>query len=385
MRLLIISNMAHYDRDGQIVGHGATVREINHLAQLFDTVRHVGCLHSEDAPLSALPYDAENITLVPIPPSGGNTLYAKLQGIWFIPLYSWVILRELCRADVVHVRAPANIPLLALFWLALLPFPRLRWLKYAGSWEITPLTSRLSRIQRWWLGQNLSRGIVTINGIWPKQPSHIRSFVNPCLTDQELAEGRYVARSKKLAQPIRLILVGRVEMAKGIGRALQIVHRLQERDIDYVFDIIGDGPERSYFEKMANEIGVITRVHFRGELPREALSTYYACAHIILLPTDSEGWPKVLSEAMAYGVVPIASAVGSIPYYLTRFHVGHSVPKNDIDQYVDAIVTYVQNPTRWKTEASRASDEAFLFSYDHYLSQVCDILQLKTDLKVGLS
>jgi hypothetical protein len=41
MRLLIISHTPHYHRDGEIVGWGATVREIDHLAALFESVVHI--------------------------------------------------------------------------------------------------------------------------------------------------------------------------------------------------------------------------------------------------------------------------------------------------------------------------------------------------------
>ena len=61
MRLLVISNMSHYLRDDEVVGWGPTVQEIDHLATLFDEVRHIACLHPEPAPASALPYAAPNV------------------------------------------------------------------------------------------------------------------------------------------------------------------------------------------------------------------------------------------------------------------------------------------------------------------------------------
>ena len=61
MNLLIVSNMAHYFRDGQLVGHGTTALEISYLAQLFDEIRHIACLHPVEPPLSALPYRSDRI------------------------------------------------------------------------------------------------------------------------------------------------------------------------------------------------------------------------------------------------------------------------------------------------------------------------------------
>ena len=114
MRLVIISNMSHYRKGDRLVGWGPTVEEINHLAQLFDQVHHLGCLHSGPAPESSLAYNDEKIIFIPLPPAGGNTLSDKLSILKFTPRYLAAIWKALDGADVVHLRCPANIPLLAL-------------------------------------------------------------------------------------------------------------------------------------------------------------------------------------------------------------------------------------------------------------------------------
>lgn len=376
MKLLIISNMAHYLRDGTIVGHGPTAREISYLAELFDSVRHIGCLFQTEAPAMALPYETDKVTLVSVPPSGGDTIKGKLSGLWLIPRYSWAILRELQKADVVHVRAPANIPMLALFWLMLLPYPRQRWLKYAGSWQITSATSRLSRIQKWWLKVGLSRGKVTVNGEWPDQPKHVVTFFNPCLTSDELRQGRQAAESKQLGNPIQLLFVGRIEAAKGADHVLYIVKKLRDQGIDFTLDLVGGGPEQAIHKQLASDLGIQSCVTFYEPMPRPQLSQFYAESHILVLPSQSEGWPKVISEAMAYGVVPLASNVGSIPQYLARFETGRSLDTDDTTGFADAIQFYTENASAWKRESDNAVKNAHYFSYTHYLDQVKTLLEL---------
>jgi glycosyltransferase involved in cell wall biosynthesis len=41
-------------------------------------------------------------------------------------------------------------------------------------------------------------------------------------------------------------------------------------------------------------------------------------SHFLLLPSDSEGFPKVLAEAACYGVIPVVSSVSSIPHYINE-------------------------------------------------------------------
>ena len=39
-------------------------------------------------------------------------------------------------------------------------------------------------------------------------------------------------------------------------------------------------------------------------------------SHFVILPSESEGWQKVVAEAMFWGCVPIVSKVSCVPYML---------------------------------------------------------------------
>ena len=375
--LLIISHTPHYRRDGEIVGWGATVREINYLATLFERVVHIAPLHADAAPASALPYQSSQVRLRPVAPGGGARLRDKLSIPLRYPGYARAILQERRAADVIHVRSPANISLLALMILAMLRGPQVRWAKYAGDWNRTGPEPWSYRFQRWWLAHGLHRGLVTVNGRWPNQASHIRSFLNPCLTEAELKEGAEAARSKRLCKPVQLLFVGRLESAKGADVCVEIVAHLKNAGVAAQLDLIGDGEERQQFEQKARNLNVFSNVKFHGGLPRDALGKVYGKAHFILLPTTcSEGWPKVLSEAMAYGAVPIASAVSSIPQYLNAFSTGHAINSRDPHLFWSAIETYVRTPALWKEHSMNALKAAKQFSYSNYLNAVRNLLSL---------
>ena len=54
------------------------MREIDHLAQLFDPVVHVAPLHAEHAPESALAYESPRVRLRAVRPAGGEQWRDKL-------------------------------------------------------------------------------------------------------------------------------------------------------------------------------------------------------------------------------------------------------------------------------------------------------------------
>jgi len=326
-----------------------------------------------------LPYSSERVRLVPVPFAGGDSLAAKASLLLVARQYITTMMRELRELDpendAVHVRCPAPVSLVAIMLMSVLRSPRKRWVKYAGNWHPEHFDSIGYAIQRWWLKGDFARAKVSVNGYWPDQPRHVTAFVNPCLTSDELnATG---PRTGTKLAPLRLVFVGRVEEKKGVRRALEIVKRLLAQGLDVRFDIIGDGPQRAEFESFA-AIALQNRVTFHGWVPRPALGPFLTEAHLMLFPSDcSEGWPKVLSEGMAYGVVPVASNVGSIPHYLRECEVGATCNPYDLDAFANAVALYASQPDRWEIESIRSMRAAERFTYDLYLDNVCRLLDLK--------
>lgn len=377
MKLLVISHTPHHLAGGRLVGWGPTVREIDHLASLFEEVVHVAPVHDGDAPDSGLPYQAPNVRVASVPAAGGEGLAAKLGVLRALPRYVRTIWKELEDCDVVHVRCPSNIGLVASLLLVVRRRPALRWIKYAGNWKPRGPEGWSYRFQRWILDHGLARARVTVNGRWPDQPPHVRSFLNPCLTEEELREGAASAARKSLVQPARLLFVGRLDIDKGCGRAIEILAGLKARGVRAVLEVVGDGPERGRYESEVSKAGLSADVQFSGWLPRQLVAGSYAKAHFLLLPSSTEGWPKVLSEGMAYGVVPVTSDVSCIPQLLEGFRVGRALDARNPHGFIEAIAGYVGQPQLWNAESRSATEAARLFAYDAYLGAVRDLLNLE--------
>jgi glycosyltransferase involved in cell wall biosynthesis len=374
MKLLIVSHTPHHERAGVVVGWGPTVTEIDHLATRFAQVTHVAPVHAGEPPPSDLHYRASNLRFVRVPPTGGVSVRAKLGVLRTFPQYARVLWREMNRADVVHIRCPASISLLALLLLIVRRSPRLRWFKFAGNWQPETRDALSYRVQRWILTRNLARGVVTVNGRWQNQPAHIFSFLNPSLTETEIAQARALIGTKRLQAPIRLVFVGRTEESKGLSAALRATAELAKQHM-VLLDVIGDSPSRPDFERMARDLGITDQVSFRGFLPRTEIAPYYRDAHFILFPSHSEGWPKVLSEAMAYGAVPVTSRVSSIPQVLDDLGCGASIPPSDEAGFVTAIEAYLREPERWRVESQHGREAVHRFSYEHFLTQVATLFR----------
>lgn len=370
MNLLIISNVAHYrSAPGLIKGWGPTVQEIGHLSGLFDGVTHICCIHETEPPASSLEYERP-VDLVLVPPAGGPRLTDKLRILGLVPRYLRAIRNGLKDADAVHVRAPANISLLGILYLSVSRRGAYRWVKYAGNWGGYQHEPISYRFQRWLLRKAFHRGVVTVNASSSSGSSHVVPFRNPSLTESELEEGRRAAGSKSMGAAVHLLYVGTLSSAKGVRRLSRVAEELERLGVDYQLEIVGDGPERGWLEAFAK-----TRpdhVDVRGSVPKTALGRFYGPAHFILLPSVTEGWPKVLSEAMAYGAVPIATPVSNIPQMLAEIGSGRIATP---EHFAEAVAWYKTVPDQWRKESAAAVAAAKNFTYERYLGDVRRLFQ----------
>lgn len=371
MKLLVVSNTMHGMSDNkQVMGWGSTVEQINALSKLFDEIRHLAILHPEKPAPNLLPYRAPNIEFVSMPPSGGPTLVHKLGILYRSPIYIKNMLEGFRWADVVFVRSPSNIGSIAILLLALCQSPCYRWAKYGGNWRPDGSEPWSFSFQRWCLHHGIHKGVVNVNGRWPKQPPHVYSFVNPSLTTQDIQNGQRYGSQKEINFPLYLLFVGRVNKAKGVGRILRIAYTLQCHNVDFELHIVGDGSDRPYYEQQAQELRLHDCTFFHGWRPKPTLSSFYTKAHFFLLPSATEGWPKVLSESMAYGVVPLASAVSSIPQILTDTGAGFTFSPNNVEAFASAIEDLMQEPERWRQASIAGLAAAEKFTYESYLRAV---------------
>ncbi len=312
--LAIISHTEHYrSQEGQIVGLSSTIAEINHLTEIFDHIYHLAMFHDDTPPSNTMPYTSDNITFIELPALGGREVKDKLKILLNVPKVINRVAQTINKADYFQFRAPTGIGVFVIPFL-ILARSKEGWFKYAGNWKQrqAPLAYRFQR----WLLKNQKRK-VTINGQWENQPNHCLSFENPCLTDEELQIGQQIVIKKELLNnKFNLCFVGRLEEAKGIGMLLDALQELDTKYSDRIIQlhVIGEGRERTTYENMARKNNV--KIRFYGLISRTEVHDIYKKCHAIILPSASEGFPKVIAEAMNYGCVPVVSNVSSISQYV---------------------------------------------------------------------
>ncbi|MBX7042415.1 MAG: glycosyltransferase [Ignavibacteria bacterium] len=363
MKLAVVSHTPHYHRNGKITGWGPTVRELDHLTGLFGSIVHIAPLHSEAAPESSLGYVSDNVKFVPLKPYGGEKLSDKLS-ILTTAFHNFSIIRDNIRdADWVQFRAPTAMGLYVLPYLAIKRSQR-KWVKYAGNWKMDdpPLSYSL---QKWMLESDLLNCKVTINGWWEGQQRHIISFPNPCLEDEELRMARECGMNKSFEGNLNICFAGTLTDNKGCGMIPEALDLMKSRDKINKITFAGGGAMLDSLKLQMKDTGV--NAEFTGFVGRDVLSGIYKDSHMLLLPSRSEGFPKVIAEAAAYGCVPVVSDISSISQF---FGSDAAVFLNEItpEGIAEAVDTALSDRIQLRQRSERCMQLAGNFTYSHYIN-----------------
>jgi glycosyltransferase involved in cell wall biosynthesis len=143
-----------------------------------------------------------------------------------------------------------------------------------------------------------------------------RAIVPVCFDDGLFRPGDKAAAKSRLGLPPSsrvLAFVGRLEKAKGTERLLEGFSQVARRREDIHLVLLGDGSQRAALEEKSSRAGVGERLVLAGWVDHDRLPDWLQAADLLLLPSDAEGLPTVVIEALACAVPVVATAVGGIP------------------------------------------------------------------------
>ena len=148
----------------------------------------------------------------------------------------------------------------------------------------------------------------------------------------------------------RIVCVASYEEVKGHRYLLDACARLRERGVDFVCDLVGDGPLQQDVAARVESAGLGSHVVMHGTMPRERVAAMMREADVVVLPSvftargDREGIPVVLMEAMAVGLPVVASRISGIPELVLDGRTGLLVEPTDSDGLARALEKICQDP-----------------------------------------
>jgi glycosyltransferase involved in cell wall biosynthesis len=228
----------------------------------------------------------------------------------------------------------------------------------AHGWAFTegvPFAQKLVMLPAEWLAARVTNAIITVSQ-----------------ADHDLAE-RYRVRARgrivaihngieKDAPPaapnadgaVHLVCVARFCAQK--SQAL-LVRALEGVDEPWHLSFVGEGPLEDEVRSMVADRGFNGRVDFLGA--RDDVDSILARSDIFVLPSNWEGFPLTILEAMRAGLPVIASDVGGVREAVFDGVTGYLVPRGDVQAFAEQLKLLIRD-NGLRTTLGKSARDVFL-------------------------
>jgi len=194
---------------------------------------------------------------------------------------------------------------------------------------------------------------VTSDTLQKKYPANNNASVVAC-SDIELPDYFYTKPFRDFSQKksFRLLFIGSLaQKYKGLDILLNALASPLLKDMVLHLTVLGDGKYRAEYEDLSLQLGIEEQIVFQGYITdTEEIYKSYLSADIFILPSLTEGLPRVIIEAMATSLPVIATSVGGIPELLDDTSL---VEAGDVDQLAQKIYQFTHSFELLESEAQR--------------------------------
>jgi L-malate glycosyltransferase len=159
---------------------------------------------------------------------------------------------------------------------------------------------------------------------------------------------------------VQLIIIGALIEGKRQDLAIKACKKLIDKGFKVHLHIVGEKPHwhSDQYKRELIEIVEINKLQshitFHGWV--EKPYTLLAQSDIFLLPSDTEGLPLSIIEAMGVGLPCIATDVGGVSELIVNEETGLLIPQNSLEELVLSLMRLVENKAKRVDMGKKAND-----------------------------
>ncbi len=189
----------------------------------------------------------------------------------------------------------------------------------------------------------------------------------------------------RLADPLRLLAVGRLTQTKGFFDLVEACAQLMKAGVAFECTLVGDGELRRELEAAVVKHKMSQVFQIKGVIGQKPLRILYETADIFVMPSvvaadgDRDGIPNVVLEAMAAGLPIVATQISGLPEAVEDGRNGLLVPERSASRLAEAIQILARDSDR-RDQMGKASRARVMeqFVLETNISELVDIFEKET-------
>ncbi|WP_323191090.1 glycosyltransferase family 4 protein [Halostella sp. PRR32] len=143
-----------------------------------------------------------------------------------------------------------------------------------------------------------------------------------------------------------ILFVGRLCEGKRPQDALIAFETVKRTYPDAELFLCGDGPLRTDLTDLAERLGCRKSVHFLGHIEYNAMPSIYSAADVLVLPSRTEGFPRVVLEALSAETPVVVSHLEQIASLVQQ--VGKTAPVGDAEAFATRVLSLLRDQEELK-------------------------------------
>lgn len=339
------------------------------ISELFDSTELMVPVCEAKAPEGANPLVGHHLSVKPLSQPAGYHWRRRWSMLHWVPRNLPYVWRTIAQADAVHAPIPGDIGTLGI--LIALAQRKPLFVRYCGIWG---KVKRPSHRFAFWLLNHIAggRNVVLATGGDEASPSEKNPTIRWIFsTSMRAAEIKALpARSFwQWGQPLRLITVARQEPGKNTDKLIEALHLVRKSYAETTLDVVGDGSCLPMLKQKAEDLKLSDAVRFHGLIDHEAVLETLLQADLFCFPTDSEGFPKAVHEALACSLPVIATRVSVLPQ-LIGDHSGILLSDIEAETIADAVLSAISDDERFAAMARNARRTAHDYSLERWRDEI---------------
>lgn len=244
-----------------------------------------------------------------------------------------------------------------------------------------PLAGVIRQLMRWTTRQSLRQADVlrAVSSNTRQQLMALASKpVFQFLTWTDLDTFSATPREFLPSQTHDLVYVGVLIPRKGVHLLLEAFADAGANFPDSHLWLVGSADNPAYAESLVQQVeklDLTERVTFVGRVPQAELARYLGRSRALVLPSSSEGLPRVIIEAMIAAMPVVATCVAGIPDVVSKGVNGYLVPPEDAPALTKALRAVLENPDVDQMGQKGHELATKLFSSSAYVAGYADVLR----------
>jgi glycosyltransferase involved in cell wall biosynthesis len=318
MKLLIISHKLVWEDTvkNKFYTNGGFSLQVSAISELFQKTRILCPVSDEERPSGLTEFSTKNISFTNLLNKIKKTgLSRKIYVLFWCFKNITFIKKEINNADAVHIPLMGDIGIIG-FILCLIMKKKL-FVRHCGNWYKNEnlIEFMIKLLMTLTAGKN---NVMFATGGGFSNPSkynkNIKWIFSTSLNSYQINKYN-TARSLLKNAPLKIFVAGRQTKSKGTHHVIKAVSILK-RKYDIKLIIAGEGPDLKFFKTYSSQLNLgVKHVSFLGQIDHNQLHEVFKNSDIFCFPSvSSEGFPKVVVEAITHGLPSLVSPVSVLPY-----------------------------------------------------------------------